>query len=68
MQDPSLFSVPVPVGLFSHFPSSPDGALGAYLVVGETLGAGERGCRAIWAPRKMVLENKPVKGRASECM
>lgn len=30
--------------------------LGTYLVAGEGEGAGERGSRTIWAPRKMKLE------------
>lgn len=53
--DPNLLSVPSPAGaMVTSLP--PLRSLGTYLVVGEGEGAGERGCRAIWAPRKMVLE------------
>lgn len=38
--------------------------LGTYLVVGEGVGAGERGSRAIWAPRKTMLERYRSQSKA----
>lgn len=41
--------------------------LGTYLVVGEGIGAGERGSRVIWAPQKMMIQHRSqARGRERE--
>lgn len=54
-------SVSIPEALVTFF--LPED-LGTYLVVGEGEGAGERGSRAIWAPRKMKLEQHRSQSKA----
>lgn len=56
-----FLSVSIPEALVTFF--LPEG-LGTYLVVGEGEGAGERGSRAIWAPRKMKLEQHRSQSKA----
>lgn len=56
-----FLSVSIPEALVTFF--LPED-LGTYLVVGEGEGAGERGSRAIWAPRKMKLEQHRSQSKA----
>lgn len=58
-----LLSVSIPEALVTFF--LPEG-LGTYLVAGEGEGAGERGSRAIWAPRKMKLEQHRSQSKEGE--